>query len=403
MSIFQKIKSPGLLTVAAIAIPISMAALAIHASQRYTENTIDRHSLHPAPNIVKTNNTPKIQLAILLDTSSSMSGLIDQSRQQIWQVVNEFVEAKRDGVKPILEVAVYEYGNDHLSGEQGHIRQVSALTSELDQVSEALFSLTTNGGQEYCGYVIKTAVDDLAWSDSNNDIKAIFIAGNEPFTQGPVRFQDAIAKAKKKGIVVNTIHAGNHHEGLNSGWKDGAVLAGGNFMSINHNQKVVHVNAPQDKRLAELNNQLNKTYIPYGAEGKKKMDRQASQDLKNRSISAGLSAKRTRSKASSYYSNSTWDLVDAEKNGKVDLDNIAEAKLPEKMRAMSKSERKTHVKETANKRAQIKKEILALSKSRDNFVAKEKQKKLTSKDNTMDEALTQAIRAQAKQKNFTLN
>ncbi|MBL4708574.1 MAG: hypothetical protein JKY48_09080, partial [Flavobacteriales bacterium] len=63
---------------------------------------------------------PKIQVAILLDTSSSMSGLIDQARNQLWQVVNEFSESTRNGVKPLLEVAVYEYGNSGLSSSSGY-------------------------------------------------------------------------------------------------------------------------------------------------------------------------------------------------------------------------------------------------------------------------------------------
>ena len=105
------------------------------------------------------NEKPKIQLAILLDTSSSMNGLIDQTRNQLWQVVNEFAKAEQNGIKPSLEVAIYEYGNSRLSSNTGFIRQVSALTGELDEVSEALFSLTTNGGSEYCGYAIKTAVN----------------------------------------------------------------------------------------------------------------------------------------------------------------------------------------------------------------------------------------------------
>jgi len=83
---------------------------------------------------------PKIQLAILLDTSGSMSGLINQTREQLWSVVNQFSSTRKDGVIPRLEVAVYEYGNSGLSHDTGFIRKVSGLTSELDQVSEALFS-----------------------------------------------------------------------------------------------------------------------------------------------------------------------------------------------------------------------------------------------------------------------
>ena len=56
----------------------------------------------------------KIQLAILLDTSNSMDGLIGQAKSQLWKVVNELARSKRHGVHPSLEVALFEYGNDGL-------------------------------------------------------------------------------------------------------------------------------------------------------------------------------------------------------------------------------------------------------------------------------------------------
>ena len=65
-----------------------------------------------APDAVQ--KKPVIQLCILLDTSNSMDGLIDQARTQLWRVVNQFATAKRDGRSPELQVALYEYGNDGL-------------------------------------------------------------------------------------------------------------------------------------------------------------------------------------------------------------------------------------------------------------------------------------------------
>lgn len=343
---------------------------------------------------------PKIQLAILLDTSSSMSGLIDQARNQLWQVVNEFSQSSKNGVRPVLEVAVYEYGNSALSGESGYIRQVTGLTQELDQVSEALFSLTTNGGDEYCGYAISTAVKDLHWSSSDNDIKAIFIAGNEPFTQGPVSFKQAVASARHKDITVNTIHAGTYDEGISSGWKDGAMLAGGDYMSIDHNHKVAHIVAPQDKKIAELNAKLNQTYIPYGKDGAEKAQRQQMQDKKSDSISLGLLAKRAKSKISSMYRNSSWDLVDALEDGTVELHELDEAQLPSAMRSMSKDSRKDYVAKKTREREQIKAEITAQSKDRDDYVAEVKQSAAAPAVNTMDDALSAAIRKQGEKKNY---
>ncbi|HEY1405249.1 MAG TPA: hypothetical protein VF857_01445, partial [Spirochaetota bacterium] len=52
----------------------------------------------------------RIQIAILLDTSSSMDGLIDQAKTNLWKIVNETAKAKKGGKTPRLEVALFEYG-----------------------------------------------------------------------------------------------------------------------------------------------------------------------------------------------------------------------------------------------------------------------------------------------------
>jgi hypothetical protein len=98
---------------------------------------------------------PVVQLAILLDTSGSMSGLIDQARTELWSIVNEFIVAERGGRPPEIQVALFEYGNSGLPAESGWIRRIVGFTTDLDKVSEELFALKTNGGEEYCGWVIR--------------------------------------------------------------------------------------------------------------------------------------------------------------------------------------------------------------------------------------------------------
>ncbi len=345
---------------------------------------------------------PKIQLAILLDTSSSMEGLIEQTRNQLWQVVNEFSTAKQNGLTPVLEVALFEYGNDGNPKSEGFVRRLNGFTRELDRVSEGLFSLTTNGGNEYCGFAIRTAVNSLQWSRSDTDIKTIFIAGNEPFTQGPISYKDAVRLAAQQGITINTIHAGGHQAGIQGGWQSGALLAGGDYMSIDANQKVVHVVAPQDTRIAELNAKLNETYIPYGSQGAVSAERQREQDAQSSNISTALLAKRVKSKSSSFYSNARWDLVDAMNEGEVgeeELVQMEDAALPAPMQGLSDKEKKEYVLGKAGERKKIKLEISELSASRDTYVAEKKREQVAAAP-SMSDALTSAIKEQARQKNF---
>ncbi|NJK97490.1 MAG: VWA domain-containing protein [Bacteroidales bacterium] len=223
-------------------------------------------SPRPAPvtQPAEATSSRSIKLAILLDTSNSMDGLIDQAKSQLWSIVNELAKAKCDNAKPELKIALYEYGNSGLTPAEGYIRMVTPLTDDLDQISEDLFSLKTNGGQEFCGHVIQTAMKELQWSNTNNDYQVIFIAGNEPFTQGNVDFRKACTLAKSKGVVVNTIFCGDFREGMNTQWKDGAILTGGNYSSIEQDRKTVYIESPYDKDIVGLNEKLNKTYVYYG-------------------------------------------------------------------------------------------------------------------------------------------
>ena len=109
------------------------------------------------------NKKTKIKLALILDTSNSMDGLIDQAKNQLWKIVMELAKTKdKNGEDPDIDLALYQYGNDGLSMRNGYVQKVQSFTGELDEISEKLFALNTNGGEEYCGTVINTSLNELA-------------------------------------------------------------------------------------------------------------------------------------------------------------------------------------------------------------------------------------------------
>ena len=344
---------------------------------------------------------PLIQMAILLDTSGSMSGLIDQARSELWAIVIQFISAKREGITPELQVALFEYGKSTIAQDEGYIRMIVPFTTDLDKVSEELFALTTNGGSEYCGWVIKEAADALQWSISSDNLKVIFIAGNEPFTQGPVDYKEACRTAISEGIVVNTIHCGTESDGINGKWKDGAILADGRYLNIDHNRKTIHIEAPQDKEIAELSTKLNETYIAYGTKGKLALQRQTEQDGNAVGLSKEAAIQRAVSKSSVHYRNEGWDLVDALKNDKVQLEDMKVTDLPEKMQKMKAEERKIYIETKDKERAEIQQKIQQLNEQRKRYVADE-MKKLQKDTDTLGSAIIQAITEQAQRKNFKI-
>ena len=59
---------------------------------------------------------------------------------------------------------------------------------------------------DHGGPAMAQALEQLEWGKNPDDLKLIFIAGNEPFTQGPVSYAEACKKAIEMGIIINTIH-----------------------------------------------------------------------------------------------------------------------------------------------------------------------------------------------------
>jgi hypothetical protein len=342
---------------------------------------------------------PVVQIALLLDTSGSMSGLIEQAKSQLWKIVNEFINAKQNGQRPELEVALFEYGKSSLSARDGYIRLIVPLTNDLDKISEELFVLKTNGGDEYCGWVIRDAVQRLDWSKNGDDFKAIFIAGNEPFTQGAVRYEESCKAAVEKGIVVNTIHCGSDHEGISGKWRDGALVADGKYMQIDQNRAVAHYEAPQDTEIARLGVELNKTYIAFGSAGKAGADRQSAQDANAWSrLSQGSAVQRALNKSSALYCNGAWDLVDACKEKTVDLAKVKKEELPAEMQKMNVDERKAYVEAKTKEREKLQADINRLNTERTKFVKEQVQKQ--GQTNTLDHVIVSAIREQATRRNY---
>lgn len=352
---------------------------------------------HDHPPVVDPSPTQnKVQIALLLDTSNSMDGLIDQARTQLWKVVNTFIEARRDGEVPFVEVALYEYGNNSQPVGNNYIRQVQPLTRDLDEISRQMFALKTNGGEEYCGAVIQRALSDLTWDSNPKTYKAIFIAGNEPFTQGPVEPRQVCREGFSKGVIINTIHCGSRDEGVSGSWNDGAALGGGKFMIIDQDRAVCHIDAPQDKKISDLGIELNKTYLGYG---NLRHDGVAKQQVADRDATAnqaaGAAVERAVSKASSNYCNSSWDLVDAMRDKKVDLASIPKEELPADMRDLNSEARTAYIEKATKDRAAIQTQIIELNRQREAFVSEQLKKQATPTSQTLDEALVEATRIQA--------
>lgn len=353
----------------------------------------------PESTAVATADT-KIQVALLLDTSSSMNGLIEQAKSRLWNIVNTLTTLKYEGKSPEIQISLYEYGNSGLSLESNFIRQITPLTTDLDLISEQLFALRTNGGSEYCGAVIKEASDKLAWDDHQKSMKLVYIAGNEPFDQGGIHYKEAISAALKKDIFINTIFCGDAAEGISTFWKDGADVGKGKYFNIDYNAKVRYIVTPYDDQISQCNVRLNTTYIGYGAKGVEKKRSQEVQDANAQSISGANYAERSVSKSKEVYKNDSWDLVDKAKKDDKAIEKLKPEELPAELKNKSKEEIKTIVAQKAKERETIQKEMAELAKKRQVFIDNES--KNTASQDDLGNAMATSIHSYAKAKGYVV-
>jgi hypothetical protein len=171
-------------------------------------------------------------------------------------------------------------------------------------------------------------------------------------------------------------------------------------MSIDQNMKVVEIPTPHDAAIAQLGVELNKTYLPFGRMGTAGQMRQQVQDANACAVSASVLASRTVSKGNEVYCNDAWDLVDAIKNGKCKLEEVKTADLPPEMQKLDAAGRKAKVAEAAKQREEIQAKIGKLNRERESFLAAERKKRATQREETLDQVICRTIRAQAAQQNF---
>jgi hypothetical protein len=343
---------------------------------------------------------PKIQVAILLDVSGSMDGLIEQAKAQLWNMVNTLGKAKCDGsVSPKIEIALYEYGRTTNDVKAGYVKQINGFINDLDSLSENLFSLKTNGGDEYCGQVIYSSLNELKWDAAPENYKVIFIAGNEDFLQGNLHYSKACTEAKNKGVIVNTIYCGDKMQGIREHWNLAGECGNGSFTNINQNAREEEIPTPYDSLIYSYNDKLNATYIAYGYAGASYQQKQARMDAANSTMSKEAGLKRIKTKSNgAVYKNAQWDLVDAkDESGEAILDKIDKKELPDSLKNKSKEDLKRIINEKSKQRTVVQSEIAKLNTQRDAYLATEKAKNAVKNNTaTLETEVEKIIKEQAK-------
>ena len=326
-----------------------------------------------------------IEVCFVLDTTGSMGGLIEGAKQKIWAIANEILASEPT---PNLRIGLIGYRDR----KEAYVTQVHDLSDDIDDIYAKLMKFQAQGGgdtPESVNQALHEAVTKIKWNKSKKVLKLIFLVGDAPphmDYQDDVKYPEICKMAVKKNLILNTVQCGNMAS-TTPIWKEIAKLAEGDYVAIAQSGGVAAISTPVDAEIAKLNRELGVTVVAYGdrrmradvagkinlaAEAKEAVaaDRLSVLSFKSKAVVADSGGRSAG--FSSAYIDGGGDLVDDLASGRVDFDDVEQEKLSEKVREMSKEERKQYLEEQVAKRKELQKKLDELLTKRRDFVTAEK-------------------------------
>jgi hypothetical protein len=301
---------------------------------------------------------PRVELVFALDTTGSMSGLIEGAKRKIWSLASFIAQGQPT---PDLRVGLIAYRD---IGD-AYVTKVFDLDSDLDRVYRRLRAFHAEGGgdgPEHVARALDESVHKMSWSGEPSVVKVIYLVGDAPphtdYDDG-YDYQRAARAAGKKGIQLHTILCGADRA-AESAWRQIASLGGGQYMAIHQDGGVQEERSRYDDELAALNDKLGRTAIGFGAAAPAvaaEMKEAEAAPVAIKAARAGFMAKKRKAVGGK------GDLVEGLASGAVKLEDV-QADLPGDMRAMSREEQAAVVAKKQNERNEITKRIDELSKLR---------------------------------------
>ena len=341
-------------------------------------------------------NQPKVDVVFVLDTTGSMSGLIQTAKEKIWSIATTMASAQQTPDIRIGLVAYRDRGDSYVT-------KIVDLSDDLDSVYASLMDFEANGGgdtPESVNKALYDAVHNMSWSQDEQAYQVIFLVGDAPphMDYNEVRYPQIVASAMQKGIVINTIQCGEIPTAIEP-WTQIASLGHGVFFQVEQAGGAVAYTTPFDEEIADLSAQLDDTRLYYGTEEEKEkmQGKVAATDKLHAGASLASRARRGVFNASAGGRTNLLgdkELVAAVASGSIDLNDIEEDALPAALKPMAPAEQETFVAELAEDRADLQRQIQELSQDRDGYLAKKVDEAGGLKD-SLDQKIYNAVKEQA--------
>jgi Mg-chelatase subunit ChlD len=343
------------------------------------------------------NARHKVEVVFVLDTTGSMSGLIETAKEKIWSIASTMAQADQ---APEIRIGLVAYRD---RGD-AYITRTVDLSNDLDTMYATLMEFSADGGgdgPESVNRALADAIEQISWSQDPSSYRVVFLVGDAPphmDYQDEARYPEILAAAAARGIVVNTIQCGDLAQTAQV-WTDIALLGNGRYFQVTQAGSGIAIATPFDADLARLSADLDQTRLFYGSgdvraamDGKvaatEKLHELASPESRARRAAFNASASGVLNLFGEH------DLVADVENGRVEIDAIPPDELPEALRALDADEQQALVAGLSDKRAVLEQGIRALTAERDAYIAAEVEATGGGAD-SLDRQLYDVVREQA--------
>ncbi|MCZ6616969.1 MAG: VWA domain-containing protein [Gammaproteobacteria bacterium] len=343
---------------------------------------------------------PKIEVVFVLDTTGSMSELIQAAKDKIWSIASTMVSAQP---APEIKIGLVAYRD---RGD-AYVTKVVDLSDDLDSVYASLIDFEADGGgdgPESVNQALYDAVHEISWSQDPNSYQVVFLVGDAPphmDYQDDVKYPVVLAEAARRGIVVNTIRCGTDSN-TEAAWRSIAAATQGAFFSVAQSGGAIAMGTPYDTKIAELSAGLDATRLYYGnvTERAEKQLKILATDKFHAKASDATKARRAAFNLLSSGEKNQFgdgDLVGAVTSGVVKLDEIETEDLPISLQAMTPEERNEVVRANSAERDALKRQIRELSSLRADYLESEVAA-IDDIDESLDYQIFETVRGQAEKK-----
>jgi Mg-chelatase subunit ChlD len=378
---------------------LTLGAVVYYPSIRANTITVDTGTTQ----IIAASQRPVVDVVFVLDTTGSMSGLIETAKEKIWSIAATMAAAQ-----PTPEIRIGLVG--YRDRGDAYVTRIVDLSADLDSVYATLMSFEAGGGgdtPESVNMALYDAVHNMSWSERDQAYQVVFLVGDAPphMDYNEVRYPAIIAAANEKGIIINTIQSGNLPMTVDP-WTTIANLGHGKFFQVEQSGSAVAFATPYDAEIAELSAKLDGTRLFYGSEEEQKRMQDKVEAAEEIVVTASVASQARRgvfNAADGGRGNllGEKELVDAVASGEVELEALAPADLPAALKPMAPAEQAAYVGRLADERADLRQRIQSLALDRDEFLEK-KVEEAGNEDDSLDHKLYETVKGQAGLAGFKL-